>query len=437
MRRILILAALVTVGLAKAVADVRGESEALAIARAMWSTRHPSVKSSETDVWRTVSRTDAITLVGREGGGIVAVANDDRYRAVVAYADCDADGMGESLRWFLSAAAQSLNGGAARTVGTRTLPAGVKPSVSKLLATTWDQESPYYNLCPTVGGRHCLTGCVATAMAQVMRYYRWPVSSQGTGRYLNPSGTDSIDVTLGATYDWDHMLDSYTSSASAAEQSAVARLMYDCGAAAKMDYAVSASGAYMTDAARALRENFGYHARYYGHKDYDYDASGNVTESPLDPDKWDTAIYMELSDGHPVIYAGMESSGSQHCFVLDGYDANGLVHVNWGFSGDSDGYVDLSVLPMQSYGSTYTYCWYNEMVMLRTDTDVPYNLTEGEPLTAVVAVEAAPADGRAEVYDASGRRVAECDAAALARTALPGHGVYVVRQGTRAYKIMR
>ena len=179
--------------------------------------------------------------------------------------------------------------------------------VDPLLWTQWDQGEPYNNLCPEYEqGQRSVTGCVATAMAQVMAYWRYP-----------------------GTYDWNQMLPNYNtlvgSNATYTQCYAVAQLMLDCGMAVDMDYGES-SGANSHLVHAALASQFGYNpgARFV------YRRFMNYAE-------WAETMRNELRAGRPIIYRGATSS-SGHCFVIDGFNEDGFFHVNWGWGGTSDGW---------------------------------------------------------------------------------------------------
>ena len=179
-------------------------------------------------------------------------------------------------------------------------------------------------------------------MAQVMRYYQWPL--KGTGSY---SYTDGNNGTLTAdfsntTYDWSNMLESYTSGSISKQDSAVATLMYHCGVAVSMTYSTTGSSATLSDAATALKNYFG------------YDTDLNIyTRDFYKSSDWMSMIKTELDNARPVLYGGSTGTAG-HAFVCDGYDSNNLFHINWGWSGYYNGYFELSILNPPPTGSTTT-----------------------------------------------------------------------------------
>lgn len=206
----------------------------------------------------------------------------------------------------------------------------VRASVGPLMSTTWDQ-SPYYNdLCP--GGS--VTGCVATAMAQVMKFWNHPAQGTGMHSYNHPDyGT--ISANFGATtYNWSAMPNNVNSP-----NNSVATLMFHCGVGVNMQYSPNSSGAYVVEldhpisAESAMKNFFGYSPALQGVK-----RDGNYTTA-----QWVSLIKAELDASRPVLYAGFGSGGG-HAFVCDGYDNSNKFHFNWGWGGYYDGYFAIDAL---------------------------------------------------------------------------------------------
>ena len=209
----------------------------------------------------------------------------------------------------------------------------------------WDQTSPYNNMCPRYDSVHvAATGCVATAMAQVMAYYKYPKQLKADiPGYVNrwngiPMEIPTITREEGI-YDWDNMLPKYNKEANATQQQkdAVAKLMYHCGAAVQMNYGPESAAAV---SASKL-------AKYFG---YDADLMMDLSRSSFTLDKWMQIIDTELAAGRPVLYGGQASDGG-HQFICDGIDGEGLYHINWGWSGSQNGYFDLSLLNPEKGGT--------------------------------------------------------------------------------------
>lgn len=203
------------------------------------------------------------------------------------------------------------------------------PNISPMLTTTWAQGSPYYDQCPIYynTSSRCVTGCVATAMAQVLNYYELPKTMHGKKSYVNEvtkNDGSKVYVTysfdFGATtFDWANMKDHYGSSDTQAQKNAVAQLMYACGVATNMHYSPNESYANTwngTDAINSIMD--GLRAEHVAF----------TTER----------VIRELRAGHPVIYSGSREGGGAHCFVIDGCKSDGTLHLNLGWGGGSDGY---------------------------------------------------------------------------------------------------
>lgn len=210
-----------------------------------------------------------------------------------------------------------------------------QPIVAPLLGDTkWNQDWPFNAYVPMFDGtNHSATGCVATAMAQVMMYHRWPdvlkadIPAYTTKTYnLNVEG-----IAAGEKIDWDNMLPQYLEGQYYDENvEAVAKLMLMCGAAVKMNYGPS-SGATVT--AHTMTHFFG----------YDPHTTMTVNRAGVTLEQWVDAIDNDLQAQRPILYSGYSSDGG-HQFVLDGADGRGLYHVNWGWGGYQDGYFDISIL---------------------------------------------------------------------------------------------
>lgn len=207
-----------------------------------------------------------------------------------------------------------------------------RKSINPLLGTKWNQNSPYNLLCPIdpKTNKQSVTGCVATAMAQVMKFHNWPESATGSIDDFSFEGT---------AFDWDEMLNEYTTDNYTEKQGqAVAELMLNCGRSVKMKYGSSESSAVSREVGVALLNYFGYDSSiHYNLRDY-------FTQA-----EWDDLVYSDLAKGHPVYYHGRTPSGG-HAFVCDGYAGNGYFHFNWGWGGSQDGYFRLFALNPASGG---------------------------------------------------------------------------------------
>jgi len=222
-----------------------------------------------------------------------------------------------------------------------------KGSVTPLIQTHWDQSPNYNAQCPydNAYSQRTVTGCVATAMAQVMKFWNYPASGTGFHSY-NHATYGTLSANFGSTtYQWSSMPNSVTSA-----NSAVATLMYHCGVSVDMGYGVGSTGgssAYVAAAYSpitncteyALKTYFGYSSSLQGV------IRANYTET-----QWIGLLETELDAGRPVIHTGSGTHGG-HCFVCDGYDNNNYMHMNWGWSGNSDGYFQISALNPAALGT--------------------------------------------------------------------------------------
>lgn len=285
-----------------------------------------------------------------EDKGFTIVSGDDRMPEVVGYSaqgTYDPDHLPANYVGFMKAYQETVeallkgdaqvSGGLAEARQWRAERANSAAVAPLLGGIKWNQGTPYNNMCPlyedTNGTNRSVTGCVATAMAQVMMYYRYPKELKTTIKaYTAKSyGIQIPEISSGATYDWDNMLPTYPNSGYSQQQAAaVAKLMYHCGAAVKMDYGPS-SRANVTPTILAT---------YFG---YDADLMQDLTRTVFTLQQWMTLIDNELKAKRPILYSG-QASDEGHEFVCDGSDGKGLYHINWGWGGYQDGYFDLTIL---------------------------------------------------------------------------------------------
>ena len=287
-----------------------------------------------------------------DNGGFVIVSSDDRTAPILGFGESghiDPDNMPSNMRawlqgyadqiaWLQKQEAQGLlvkqNGQrkAPRRVGTHSTEA-----IEPLVTCHWNQRDPYNNQCPDYSeGKKAVTGCVATAMAQVMYYHKWPQNATtAIPTYTTGSYQINMPELPATTFDWANMIDVYEDPYTDDQATAVATLMLYCGQSVKMDYGPS-SGASSPRVAKALKNNF----------DYNQATTKCVSRSYYSAAKWADMLYYELQNARPIIYSG-QSSGGGHEFVCDGYKyVNDMdyFHINWGWGGTSDEYYLLSTL---------------------------------------------------------------------------------------------
>ena len=284
--------------------------------------------------------------------GFVIIAGDDELTPYIGYATTGQvleQDMPEQLRAFLKACQEridelttsvGLRSSLRPTPRTATEPAQIAPLLGNI---QWNQSAPWNNQTPTDNqGEHMPVGCVATAYTQVMRYHQWPTQGEGSFSYTEEgdSGRSHTVDFASTTYDWAHMPERYNdpSSATSEETQALSTLAYHAGVAVEMMYASSGSGSYTPLVARALADHFRYDKRV------SFKSRSNYTQS-----SWEQMLRAELIAARPVVYSG-SGSGGGHAFVCDGYDMEGLFHINWGWGGMSDGYFNLNYLVPSDLG---------------------------------------------------------------------------------------
>ena len=309
-------------------------------------------------------------IFNNEDGGFVIVSGDDCATPILGYSyegSINLDSMPIQLEELLSAYAaeiqyaidnnlQATDEVADLWTAYRRAPKAQTTTtvVSALITTSWDQ-APYYNiLCPSDSklsnlGGHPSTGCVATAMAQIMKYWEYP--KQGSGYHTDDTDHyGSLFVNFAnTTYDWKNMPLKLSSTTSATQNNAVATLMYHCGVAVDMDYNCDGRGssaAYViargnvdASAEKALKTYFGYASTL----------QGKTWTSSVSASTWKSMLKTELNNNRPILYAGSSQSSGGHAFVCDGYDSNDKFHFNWGWSGKANGFFSLTALTPSNY----------------------------------------------------------------------------------------
>lgn len=285
-----------------------------------------------------------------EGKGFTVVSGDDRLPEVVGYSDkgtYDEENLPSNYVGFMKAYEEmvgQLDNGDSRASASIAEAKALRssgyqqPTVAPLLGSIqWNQIIPYNKMCPMYNSTdRSVTGCVATAMAQVMMYYQYPKTLQtDIPAYVSRTNHLSIpQINKGESYDWDNMLPQYASDEplnyTDAQAAAVAKLLYHCGVACEMDYG-SSSGANVTPAILST---------YFG---YDSDLMQDLNRDVFTLAEWSQIMDKELTAKRPILYSGRSSDGG-HEFVCDGSDGNGLYHINWGWGGYQDGYFDVTIL---------------------------------------------------------------------------------------------
>ena len=362
LNKVLLLAAAVLM-LGTAVAAPVNPKRAAALAQSFFSSQTGAKSGNRLADVPTEWQYRGIYLFEGADGGFVLVAADDAARPILGYSATgamDTANMPPALQEWLKGYQKEIDilreaKGFPPHAEWYALEQGITPKdtvwegVEPMLTTFWDQGYPYNGYCP--GGS--VTGCAATAQAQVMNYWKYPAFGQGSHSYTHVRyGVQQAD--FGHTlYDWENMPVEATASSPMVEKEAVALLMYHCGVSLEMDYSRDGSAAAglagMSGYAsidNSLKDYFGYSNQMrVVHKDFGY---GNA--------EWRDMIIADLDLGHPIVYTGAAEEGG-HGFVCDGYDSRGYMHFNFGWSGRGDGYFPVdSISPgVGGVGGNVTY----------------------------------------------------------------------------------
>ena len=274
--------------------------------------------------------------------GYVIVSGDDRTEEILGYStngSFDMDNIPENVKaWLLGYTEQIAM---LETYVPQPQNAAQYTSqwtaIAPLTKTKWNQDAPYNNQCPlSSNNSRSVTGCTATAMAQVMKYHEWPqAATSALPAYTTTSLKINVPRLSATTFRWDEMKNTYKNGENGSD---VAKLMRYCGQSIKSDYSHLSTGAYTGDVAIALKKYFG------------YDQNIEMTNLAFHTiSEWETIIYNELKEARPVYHAGYSMNGG-HAFVCDGYDGNGMFHFNWGWGGSYDGYYKLVLLNPETGG---------------------------------------------------------------------------------------
>lgn len=313
------------------------------------NTRTPAASPKLQITLKTATGKPAIYIFSNnDSEGFMIVSAEDSALPLLGYSDSgyfDPDNIPPALEYWLSQYQKQIEYAMEHPDLTRsdgnigvTLPSSWTP-VGPLLSTNWNQDAPFNNLCPKVNNVNCYTGCVATSMAQVLNYHKYPEKGNGSISYTSSALNLNLSMNFSqTTFDWNNMLNSYSGNYSEAQANAVATLMKACGYAVKMNYGTNYSGAISGNIPPALVNYFGYDKsiRYFSRDMYTYT-------------DWASMIYNNLKNYGPVIYDGAGSGGG-HSWVCDGYNGQGMFHMNWGWGGMSNGYYTLDALNPNTIG---------------------------------------------------------------------------------------
>lgn len=314
---------------------------------------------------KTADNRPALYVFNHSIDGFVVISANDDTRTILGYADnghFDANNIPKNMQFWLQMYADEIaqsNSSYSLTINKQRKASQNKnyPQITPLLGDIqWGQNEPFNNMCPIMPRQkeRAVTGCVATALSQIMAYHKHP--KQGTGSYSYSYGGTTISADFNTTYDWDNMLpyyDFYATNYTQEQADAVAKLMFHVGVAANMHYSSAGSGANSQSALAALKTYFGYDASIkISPKDYIQNEDILMT------------IAQDLQAGYPVYMDGSTKNKEGHAFVCDGMNTDGYLHINWGWDGWSNGYFSLSALDpdMQGTGGSVGNNAYTETV---------------------------------------------------------------------------
>ncbi len=290
-----------------------------------------------------------------DGGGFIIIAGDDRANQVLGFSDkgrLDFRHLPDNFKALMRSYKEEIEYLQAHpelniTPAIRTSRSiGIEP----LIKTQWGQEMPYYLQCPVYQGEYCVVGCVATAMAQVMNYWKYPTSCNGVSSYYCYDIGQTIPALPATTFDYSKMLNSYchwdwglseliqdTYTDEQAQE--VAKLSRYCGQAVDMGYSPEGSGAYTFSQLAAMKD-FGYSSSAHSEERNGWWNNDYTTA------EWEAMLKEELDMRRPILYSANDPAAGGHAFICDGYNAEGLFHFNFGWYGTCDGWYASTALNM-------------------------------------------------------------------------------------------
>lgn len=284
----------------------------------------------------TLVSDDGLYIFKGASGGFVIVSSDDVVEPILGYSttgDFDLNNAPDNFKWWLSELKRGIKHLKENNVPqservrslwlSPTIPTKAGTKGGRLLETAnWGQQSPFNKMSPTINGKSSVAGCVPIAMAIFMRYYKWPQRGKGKLESYSFSGGSVAGYELGHEYHWDKMPMTLNESSDSEQINEVARLIYDCGVMTKTNY-----GIYSTTAS-----DYTAFTKMIEHMDYDASAE-YVYGAGYSRDSWVEKICSNIDNVGPVFYTSYEGKdviGAGHSFILDGYDENGNIHINWG-----------------------------------------------------------------------------------------------------------
>ena len=315
----------------------------------------PSLTLAHAEASQAVSGANDYYAFNIAGGGFIIIAGDDRASEVLGYSDkghLDFNNLPDNFKALMRSYQEEIEYLQSHPdlKASPIMRASDGTGVAPLIKTTWGQEMPYDLQCPVYQGEYCVVGCVATAMAQVMYYWRYPASCGSIGSYycysigqtipsLPPASFDYNKMLLSyCHWDWDNsqlVQDEYTDE----QAQEVAKLSRYCGQAVDMDYSPEGSGAYTFNQLAAMK-SFGYNSNARDEMRSGWWSTNYTTE------QWEAMLKEELDKQQPILYSASDPAAGGHAFICDGYNAEGLFHFNFGWYGTCDGWYVSTALNM-------------------------------------------------------------------------------------------
>ena len=360
MKRVLFVLGLLLLPFSASIAALRTAEEAAELAwRQVVLSAGTSGRKAPARAALTLVQTAPAYYAFNTGAGFVLVGADDRACDILGWSDTGSfcpDSLPDNMRWWLACydeqAALLSDDTAGAAVPARAVEAAAAVTrIGPLLTCNWNQNAPFNDRCPEYAtGKTSAAGCVAVAVGQIMYYHKYPEHGIGSYSYLWYNADSTISRTLQAdfaatTYQWADMTDKPAVASSNKVKSAVSTLLYHVGVASNMSYGASSS-AVPNKAASALVSRFG----------YDSSLKPRLQRKNYTDDAWETLLRNELDAGRPVLYSGWgevdpaTNKRPGHSFVCDGYDSQGLFHINWGWGGSSDGWFRTALMNPQQQG---------------------------------------------------------------------------------------
>lgn len=320
------------------------------------STSLSDIKLVHAEKSNTVANANAYYAFNIDGGGWVIVAGEDRANQVLGYSDqgsLNFSNLPDNFKALMNSYKEEIEYLQAHP------ELDVKPKlnsssdivVKPLITAIWGQETPYNNQCPTYQGERCVVGCVATAMTQVMYYWKYPTTIPALNSYYCYEIGQTIPSLPETTFEYSKMLTSYChwdwdqsaliqDTYTDEQAEAVAKLARYCGQAVRMSYHPDGSGAYTSDQLSGMKK--------FGYSSSAQDVSrSSWWNNNYTNEQWEAMIREELDARRPILYSASDVNGAGgHAFVCDGYDSNNMFHFNFGWYGTCDGWYKSTALNM-------------------------------------------------------------------------------------------